>query len=564
MLYPMTNEKRLAISLNGLWKFKFVSDDYIPEKPLKDFRLMAVPSSYNDLMTTLEERDYVGCVCYEYELSVPLKNGSWHLKVGAAPHHTKVYLNGLFLTDHEGGFLPIDVQLPSGLKRYRISIILDNRLNLNSFPMGEIIQKDGKDVQSINFDFCNYIGLHRNVFLYHLPKNPIKDIIIKSDVVQKDGFLSYEVITSGNIISITLVDPQGKKVGKRSNNKDTFIVKKPYLWDIGQGHLYSLEVKTSTDIYTLKCGIRKVEIIDNSLYLNHKKIFLKGFGMHEDHITIGKGSLSSHNLKDFELLKWIHANSMRTSHYPYDEEMYDLADHYGILVINEMPAVGLNFWSPRIVFDEHTVGKTSIENYKKIFDELISRDQNHPSIIMYSLANEANTHEVNALSYFTDIIQHARSKTELPLMIVEYVKAQDNQVAHLFDVIGLNRYMAWYSDFGDLSVIEKELTKTIQDYVLKFNKPLMITEFGADTISGLHSLPSLAFSEEYQDDFIKKYLDTIENIDGVIGTHLWNFADFQTKQGLTRIMGNKKGVFTRDRQPKMVAHSLRKRWETQN
>jgi beta-glucuronidase len=561
MLYPITNDKRLTISLNGLWKFKFVDQHYVPDRPLKDFRLMAVPGSYNDLMTTLEERDYVGSVCYEHEITVPKRNGIWHLRVGAAPHHAKVYINGKLLSEHEGGYLPIDIALPDGINQFRISIILDNRLTLDSFPMGEIIQKDGKEIQSINFDFYNYIGLHRNVFIYQIPHQHIRDIIVKSDLKDQQGLLSYEILTDDDILSITLIDPQGKKVGKLKNKKDVFIIKKPFLWDIGKGNLYTLDVKTAHDHYTLTCGIRKVEIIDHKLFLNHREIYLRGFGMHEDHITIGKGSLSSHNLKDFELLKWIHANSFRTSHYPYDEEMYDLADQYGILVINEIPAVGLNFWSPRAVFNDQTVGKQSLEYYKNMFDELIARDQNHPSIIMYSLANEANTHEENAVSYFTEIVHHARTKTDLPLMIVEYVSAEQNKVAQLFDVVGLNRYMAWYSDFGDLSVIEKDLTKAIQDYLIKFSKPVVITEFGADTIAGFHSLPSLAFSEEYQDDFITKYLDTIEKIDGVIGTHLWNFADFQTKQGLTRIIGNKKGVFTRDRQPKMVAHTLKKRWE---
>ncbi|HPG43107.1 MAG TPA: glycoside hydrolase family 2 TIM barrel-domain containing protein, partial [Acholeplasmataceae bacterium] len=190
----------------------------------------------------------------------------------------------------------------------------------------------------------------------------------------------------------------------------------------------------------------------------------------------------------------------------------------------------------------------------------VERDKNHPSVIMYSLANEANTHEEHALDFFEGAFAHARQLTDLPLMIVEYVSAEVNRVAHLADVIGINRYHGWYTDFGDLSVIDAQIKNSINSYVDKFQKPVVLTEFGADTIAGLHTLPAQAFSEEFQNEFIETYLNAIENLSGCVGTHLWNFADFQTKQGLTRVNGNKKGVFTRNRQPKWIAHTLRKRW----
>lgn len=283
--------------------------------------------------------------------------------------------------------------------------------------------------------------------------------------------------------------------------------------------------------------------------------------MHEDHITIGKGSISGLNIRDFNLLKWINANSFRTSHYPYSEEMYDLADKYGILIINEMPAVGMNFWDNRAVFTPEKINEESQNIYIEQFNELIKRDKNHPSIIMYSIANEANTHEGGAYDFFKPLFDNARTKTKLPLMIVEWVGAKENKVAQLADVIGINRYIGWYVDFADLDIIEEKLSENLEAYYNKFKKPILLSEFGSDTISGLHKLPAVAFSEEFQVEFIKRYQDTINKFDFVIGEHVWNFADFQTKQGLTRFDGNKKGVFTRDRQPKMIAYHLKKNWE---
>lgn len=559
MLYPKTNHKRMAISLNGLWKFAFVNDDFQPLQPLKEDLMMGVPGSFNDIFTTLEKRDYVGKVCYEYVISIPELDGSWNLYLGAAPHHTDIYINGKWIKENIGGYLPIHCDIPYSQK-IRISLVIDNRLFLYSHPMGEVIKIGDKEKQNIHFDFFNYSGIHRNVFLYHLPPKPIDDIIIKADYDGKSGVVSYNIISQSDVLNVKLLDPKGAIVGSSSDHQKMMIIDHPILWDINMGHLYTLCVETKTDFYEETFGIRHIEIKDKKLYLNFREIYLKGFGMHEDHVSLGKGSISSLNVRDFELLKWIGANSFRTSHYPYAEEMYELADRYGILIINEMPAVGLNFWSPRIVFSDDNNELKRIENYKKQFDTLIRRDKNHPSVIMYSLANEANTHEEGSLKYFKEIVNFARERTELPLMIVEYIGAENNQVAHLFDVIGLNRYMAWYSDFGDLSVVQKQLTHALKAYIDRFDKPLVLTEFGADTIAGFHSLPALAFSEEYQVEFIETYLKTISHMKGVIGEHVWNFADFQTKQGLTRFMGNKKGVFTRDRQPKMVAHTLRKYW----
>ena len=88
----------------------------------------------------------------------------------------------------------------------------------------------------------------------------------------------------------------------------------------------------------------------------------------------------------------------------------------------------------------------------------------------------------------------------------------------------------------------------------------MLTEYGADTIEGLHTLPSESFSEEYQVETIEEYSKVFDSLDYFIGEHVWAFADFKTKQGLTRIRGNRKGVFTRERQPKMIAHYLKNRW----
>lgn len=566
MLYPITNQNRIAVSLNGLWNFNYVDIEYNAKEKLVNPRLIGVPSSFNELFTSKEDRDFVGKVCYEKTISIPDTNNKsiWNLRIGAAGNRAQVYIDGVLFKEHNGGFLPIDVILPVGVpykEKYRLSIVLDTRLDFQTLPIGEVSTANNRLRQTINYDFSNLIGIHRNVYLYSVPQKSIKDIVIKTLFDNNKTYVEYEILTDGDLDVVAIINPNGELITTSHAKKDKLVIENPELWDVGKGILYTLRVKTTNDYYEEEFGIREIKIENQKLLLNGKEVYLKGFGMHEDHITVGKGSISALNIRDFSLLKWINANSFRTSHYPYAEEMYKLADKMGILVINEMPAVGLNFWSNRQVFNKDTVNQESKEVYIKQFNELIERDKNHPSIIMYSLANESNTHEEFALEYFEDIFTHARTKTDLPLMIVEWVGAKDNKVAHLADIIGINRYISWYHDFADLDVIKEKLTKDLTEYHDKFQKPLVLTEFGADTITGLHQLPSVAFSEEFQIEFIEEYMKVINTLDYVIGEHVWNFADFSTKQGLTRINGNKKGVFSRERQPKMIAHWLKKAWK---
>jgi beta-glucuronidase len=139
----------------------------------------------------------------------------------------------------------------------------------------------------------------------------------------------------------------------------------------------------------------------------------------------------------------------------------------------------------------------------------------------------------------------------------------ENKEFEFLDVVCLNRYFGWYTQPGQIEVGAKILSDELEELYEKFKKPILISEFGADTIPGVHAHPPEMFSEEYQIEFLKKYIETANSKDFVIGTHVWCFADFKTGQGATRMGGiNYKGVFNRDRKPKMAAHYLRSIWNS--
>ena len=195
---------------------------------------------------------------------------------------------------------------------------------------------------------------------------------------------------------------------------------------------------------------------------------------------------------------------------------------------------------------------------------MIARDKNHPCIVMWSLANEPDTEAraESALEYFKPLYElaHKCDPENRPVTVVccnnDYKK---DLVAPFMDVICINRYYGWYIFGGDLESSGQAMDNEMK-YWEQFHKPVIITEYGADAVSGIHNINADMFSEEYQIEFFKTINAILDKYPYIIGEHVWNFADFDTIQGLMRVGGNKKGVFTRNRQPKSLAYYLKDRW----
>lgn len=146
------------------------------------------------------------------------------------------------------------------------------------------------------------------------------------------------------------------------------------------------------------------------------------------------------------------------------------------------------------------------------------------------------------------------------MVSVQTPNAPETDVSRLLsDVICLNRYYGWYIAGGELDQSENMLRNELLGWE-KHGKPVMFTEFGADTVMGLHDTTPVMFTEEYQLEYYKTYSKVFDEMNFVVGEQVWNFADFATSQGIVRVQGNKKGLFTRDRKPKLAAHYYRERW----
>jgi len=583
-LAPQQNLIRNVMNISGLWNFK-VDSNQIGEQQqwyngLSNTRPMAVPASWNDQYDEL--RDYLGHAWYEQNTYIP-KNWQGQqilIRFGSANYAAKVWINGKYIGKHEGGHLPFSFDITSVVNweaTNKIVVQVENILKPSRVPTGAVTSEGGfVNFPATNYDFFPFCGLQRPVYIYAIPKNHIANITITGTVLKdKDALIAVKINKEGNLKNGKISFLGDGKIYEQdfifNGNEATIKINIPaaHLWNTEDPYLYELNVslykdKEVVDQYSLATGIRTIEVSNNKILLNGKPIYLKGFGKHEDFPILGKGTSDPVIVKDYALLKWVGANSYRTSHYPYDEAYMNMADKLGILIIDEIPAVGL-------FFDNNLAQLKEREAMcKQQITELINRDKNHPSVIMWSVANEPglrssylkkDTHDTVSNQFFTSLLQTAKKLDPTRLVTLVGAENEPYDWLGLADVVCINRYFGWYTQSGNIQQGANLLSNELDVIHEKTKKPIMITEFGADAYPGMHGTYVEMFTEEYQRDFIKSYLEVLDSKDFIFGAHVWAFADFKTSQGSNRFGGyNWKGVFTRDRKPKMAAYFLKTKW----
>lgn len=592
-LKPQANAARELVSLDGLWNFALASSDDIDQDKAwtrvipPEFQV-PVPASYNDIFVDAELRDPVGWVFYQRQVTVP---STWSqrrniLRFDAVTHEAQVYINDQHIGGHIGGYTPFEVDVtdivPPG-EQFRLTIAVSNMLDWSTIPPGHIeVNEYGVRKQLYQHDFYNYAGIARSVWFYSVSDVYIDDIAVTTEVQDQGnrGIVNFAVSTNKESNSsqarISLLDEEGNEVSEASQLQGTLEVGAPTLWQPGAAYLYRLHVEllagngegNPLDIYELSVGIRSVVVRDNQFLINDEPFYFTGFGKHEDTPIRGKGYDPAYMIHDFNLMNWTGANSFRTSHYPYAEEVLEYADRHGIVVIDEVAAAGLN---PNMMGDTgtaayspDTISNKTQATHAQAIRELVHRDKNHASVVLWCLANEPSAHEEGAREYFVPLVELARELDPTrPLTFTNEGNAlpEKDLITDLFDVISLNRYYGWYSFSADLEAAERALESELLDLHNTYERPIIMSEYGADTIPGLHAVNDVLYTEEYQTRFLQMYHRVFDRIGSITGEHVWAFTDFQTaSNNFARVDGNKKGVFTRDRRPKSAVQVLRARW----
>lgn len=576
MLKPQRNLLRSLLSLDGFWSFRRDPDGTGESagwaNGFEREAGLAVPGSWNEQIVDLMH--YFGRGWYSTRFDAPRvwAAAGVSLHVGCAAHHARVWLNGHFVGAHRGGSLPfsfdLEDQLVPGASNLLV-IEVDGSISPWDLPPGRVAGNGSFEGfhdsnPATTYDFFPYAGLARPVALQITPRrSALRTIRVDTRVdatartARVDLRISCREAATATV-SATIdgqtadgpVDPDG-------HAHLSFDLSDVRLWDIRQPEFYATRVSLhdageEIDRYDRDIGLRDFAVRDDRLWLNDRPIFLTGFGKHEDFAVAGRGLVLPVIVRDFDLLRWVGANSFRTSHYPYAEEWYDYADRQGILVIGETPFVGLcrRMYRPDV-----------LERALSIATEMVERDRHHPSVIMWSVANEPTVDVPEGDEFLIALLEHVRTLDPTrPVTYVAHLDPEHNKALGHADVVCFNKYFGWYELPGDIPGGTRQLSAMLDRFRAAFGKPVILSEFGADAVAGMHSLPAEMFSEEFQADIIGAQFREALSRPWVVGTHVWAFADFKTGQSITRVVQNQKGVFTRDRVPKLAAHTVRKLW----
>uniref|UniRef100_A0A914EGH7 Beta-glucuronidase n=1 Tax=Acrobeloides nanus TaxID=290746 RepID=A0A914EGH7_9BILA len=593
-LYPQRNEIRQYDSLDGLWTFVreqsntngtgLVNQWYLSDlSTFPNATQIPVPSAYNDLVEQREWRDHVGWVWYQLKYTPAQRDQGLRtfLRFESVNYFAMVFLNDKNVGNHTGGHLPFEFEVTFDYTKINfITVAVNNTLSNSTIPPGEFQYKtevytingqpysvypDGFFEQTPDFDFFNYAGILRSAYVLKLGSVFISDVWI---IAQANGSLSYTITldksTTGLTANVTVSSLQpttGTIVYSGTGLQNSAIVQNIELWyprGYGYPSLYVMEAKLLNgtqviDIYRETFGFRTVTWDSDKIYINGKPFYCHGFGAHEDFELHGRGYNPVVMIKDLNTMEWMNGNCYRTSHYPYSQERAYEADRRGIAVITETPAVGMR------LFDN-----TNLALHKYMLTEMIQRDKNHPSVIAWSMSNEPQTYKNESKAYYQQLANVSRTlDSTRPVTNVLDTNWDDDQIAEWLDIICINRYYGWYSNTGYLQTIANSYIGNFLAWKQKFNKPMILTEYGAGAIAGLTREPGVDFTEEYQVEVIRRVhmaLDELRKNGTITGEMIWNFADFMTSQSTTRAAGNHKGVLTRNRQPKMAAYVIKDRY----
>ncbi|MCL2047902.1 MAG: glycoside hydrolase family 2 [Defluviitaleaceae bacterium] len=492
-----------------------------------------VPSCWN--MQSERLFLYEGSVVYTrkftYKQRRPDLGERVFLKFGGANYRAVIFVNKQYMGVHLGGSTPFYVEVTDVLQgENRVLVVVNNTRRSESVPME-------------NTDWFNYGGLYRDVELLRLPKTFIRSLKIGFS----QGEIFADIKTDGAeknataILRIPELEINTKFEITAGAGRVT-LPAKPVLWDIGEPKLYDVAVECGEDVLHERVGFREICVRGGEILLNGRSIFLKGISAHEDSVKNGKSVTADEIRENYALAKEMGCNFMRLAHYPHAEVAARIADEVGLLLWEEIPVYwAIEFENPDTYCDA--------ENQ---LVELITRDINRASVIIWSIGNE-NTDTDERLDFMSRLADKARSLDNTRLIsaacLSDTVNLQINdRLIDKIDIIGINEYYGWYDP--DFTKLPKIFANS------KLTKPVVISEFGADARAGEHGTRDDMYSEEFQLDVYEKQLDMLSKIDCVKGISPWIFFDFRCPRRLHYLQGyyNLKGLLSADKGHRKLAY----------
>jgi beta-glucuronidase len=562
-------DHRQTISLNGDWRTiadpyatglynfhgKPRTDGYFMNgkqepggEPVEyDFRTspsLHVPGDWNTQRESLFF--YEGIMWYQKDFSYTRKTGTRvFFHVGAANYRSYVWVNRQKICEHEGGFTPFDSEVTSFLKDGPnfVVVAVDNT-------------RFAGDVPTLQTDWWNYGGITRDVSLVEVPEQFIDDFDLHLQRGSKtviEGWVHLEGATDGATITVSIPElnvSETASSGPDGRAKFQFEANKLELWSPDHPRLYRVGIRAGQDYLEDEIGFRTIEVRDTQILLNGSPVFLRGICIHaEAPYRTGR----AYNDEDANtLLRWVQelgANFVRLAHYPHDQRMTRLADRLGILVWSEIPV----YWA--VQFDNPAV----LAQAEQQLREMIQRDRNRASIVLWSVANETPVTSAR-VKFLKTLAAKAREQDPTRLVAAALLvradgmtKTIDDPLGETLDVIGVNEYIGWYEhkpeDAGQIV------------WKIAYDKPLIVSEFGGDAKYGLHGEANTRWTEEYQANLYQHQLRMLDGIRQLRGISPWILMDFRSpRRPLPGVQDyfNRKGLISDQGEKKQAFYILQK------
>ncbi|MEO0484079.1 MAG: glycoside hydrolase family 2 TIM barrel-domain containing protein [Planctomycetota bacterium] len=520
------------------------------EYAFTDEHTLDVPGDWNTQKPELLH--YEGVMWYRTAFDVqPNDQERSFIRFGAANKRSAVWLNGERLGSSAVGFTPFAFEATDALRPGANSLVVrvDNTRRPDAVP-------------AMQTDWYNYGGITRSVQLITVPETYIADahIELTPDQQRAAGWVKLDgPDAAGATVNVTFAGtPVTLETDDRGLASITMDAQGLPLWSPEAPTLHELEVRIEGDTLRDRVGLRTIETNGDQILLNGEPIFLRGICLHEERFgpNGGRSHGEAHARELLTLAQELGANYVRLAHYPHDSATLRVADELGLLVWAEVPVYWkLDYENP-----------DTLNEAKAHLTEMIARDHNRASIIIWSIGNETGQDEART-RFRVALGEHVKTLDPSRLLsaaLFARMEQDGDAIARMIvddpfgavaDVLAINQYVGWYHDAPEsLEGVE---------IIRKWDKPFMFSEFGAGVKHGLRGEPTAIWTEDFGVRYYNANLDWIETLESVAGLSPWILKDFRSpRRPLYGIQDgfNRKGLVSETGERKQIFRVLQDRY----
>ena len=536
---------RKTVTLSTNWRFQLDIKDIGEKerwfaKDLNDWGKVTVPLAWNCYEDALWIYEGIGWYTTSINPDDSISTKKTEIVFGRVMYYSKVWLNGEFIGENIGGYLPFSFDITRYLKRgqeNKLVIRVDNRPRIDWLPAAEQIE------------WIQYGGILEPVKLVSTSQTYIDDLIVRT-IPDNGGAHINCMINIANETAVetemdlniaisreSAITKKSVKVRCRANehtktNVD-FTLDHCELWSPDTPVLYTASASltrngSKIDDLIDRFGIRQVSVKGTSILLNGKPIVIKGTHRYDAYDRLGPNPPEKLLREELTLMKSVGINTIRV-HYPASPGLLRLFDEYGFMMMEEIP---LNWWGQKWWKGLKSIGGEAaqsldiLDQAKSTLTKMIARDKNHPCIIIWSMANECATDNEIGITAMRELLKLAKSLD--PTRLVTFVVGSD-PTKHLgfdeADIVCFNKYVECDHIRQIDSAVYKPLVRDLMLYRNYFgNKPIIMSEFGRQGIKNIHG--DVFYSEEFQAAYIESMWNALKSNPTISGGILWTWADY--------------------------------------